>query len=98
MESRGHISLGAMPTRGTVAARVASRSAGSLMAAADLEGTLTLYLASGKKKHDRIFWVSSVERGEISWDKKRCAPLPHSASSSVLVTPLGGSTLPSACC
>ena len=46
------------------------------MAAADLEGTLTLYLASGKKKHDRIFWVSSVERGEISWDKKRCAPLP----------------------
>ena len=46
------------------------------MAAADLEGTLTLYLASGKKKHDRTFWVSSVERGEISWDKKRCAPLP----------------------
>ncbi len=65
-----------MPTRGSVAARVASRAAGSLMAAADLEGTLTLYLASGKKKHDRIFWVSSVERGEISWDKKRCAPLP----------------------
>ena len=65
-----------MPTRGTVAARVAARAAGSLMAAADLEGTLTLYLASGKKKHDRTFWVSSVERGEISWDKKRCAPLP----------------------
>ena len=65
------------------------------MAAADLEGTLTLYLASGKKKHDRIFWVSSVERGEISWDKKRCAPLPP--ASSVLVTCRWRSTILRVC-
>ena len=35
-------------------------------------GQLTLYLASGKRKHDRYFWVSA-ERRDISWDKQKSA-------------------------
>ena len=31
---------------------------------------LTMYLASGKKKHDRSFWVNAAD-GMISWDKKK---------------------------
>jgi hypothetical protein len=33
-------------------------------------GTLTIYLASGKRKHDRVFWVDRTT-GTISWDKKK---------------------------
>lgn len=33
-------------------------------------GMLTMYLASGKRKHDRVFWVNT-STGVISWDKKR---------------------------
>ena len=37
-------------------------------------GVLTLYLASGKRKHDRHFWVT--RRGaeaRLSWDKSKSA-------------------------
>ena len=33
---------------------------------------LELYLASGKKKHDRYFWASIAD-GTIAWDKKKSA-------------------------
>ena len=42
----------------------------SAMAFCEEGGTLTMYLASGKRKHDRIFWVDP-STGVISWDKKR---------------------------
>ena len=35
-------------------------------------GTLTMYLASGKKKHERVFWVE--QGGMLSWDKKKAKP------------------------
>ena len=35
-------------------------------------GVLTHYLPTGKKKNDRYFWVS-IERGTLSWDKKKNA-------------------------
>ena len=36
-------------------------------------GVLTMYLASGKKKHKRYFWVD-VQSGLIMWDKKKRFP------------------------
>ena len=31
-----------------------------------------MYLASGKKKHERVFWVE--QGGMLSWDKKKAQP------------------------
>jgi hypothetical protein len=36
-------------------------------------GVLTMYLATGKKKHKRYFWVD-VQSGLIMWDKKKKYP------------------------
>ena len=35
-------------------------------------GVLTMYLASGKRKHDRYFWVGDGR--VLSWDKKKAKP------------------------
>ena len=37
-------------------------------------GTLCMYLLSGKKKHERVFWVEPHGKLSLSWDKKRPAP------------------------
>ena len=36
-------------------------------------GTLTMYLQSGKKKHDRVFWLENEQR-TVCWDKKKTKP------------------------
>ena len=53
--------------------------------AADMEfveagGTLTMYLQSGKKKHERYFWVSPAT-GIISWDKKKAKDGNHAKAN-----------------
>ena len=39
--------------------------------AVEAGGVLTMYLASGKKKHDRYFWLEGDAPARLCWDKKR---------------------------
>lgn len=56
-------------TRGPTLGRMSDAAA---IVAVETGSTLAMYLASGKKKHDRLFWVSPSD-GTLAWDKKKSA-------------------------
>jgi hypothetical protein len=59
------------PVRDAVGHKPAGQDMGGEVAM-PLEGELTIYLASGKKKHSRFFWVDQTEDAglvQISWGK-----------------------------